>query len=88
MCPDGAVRGHLRTNACGANLNREWGNSGDYVAPTAERSPEVLCVLEKMKKTGCDFFLDVHGAWNECLVPRITLAHSLLHQRLCSLTHT
>jgi murein tripeptide amidase MpaA len=24
MCPDGAVKGHLRTNACGANLNREW----------------------------------------------------------------
>eukprot|EP00964_Phaeocystis_antarctica_P086039 scaffold54421_cov25-Phaeocystis_antarctica.AAC.1 len=24
MNPDGAVRGHLRTNACGANLNREW----------------------------------------------------------------
>ena len=24
MNPDGGVRGHLRTNACGANLNREW----------------------------------------------------------------
>merc|ERR1712166_25233 len=24
MCPDGSVKGHLRTNAVGANLNREW----------------------------------------------------------------
>ena len=38
---DGSFRGHLRTNACGANLNREWANSGDYKAPTLERSPEV-----------------------------------------------
>ena len=38
---DGAFRGHLRTNACGANLNREWCTTGDYVAPTLERSPEV-----------------------------------------------
>lgn len=28
-------RGHLRTNAAGANLNREW------AAPSAEESPEV-----------------------------------------------
>ena len=33
--PDGAIRGHLRTNAVGANLNREWAN------PTMEHSPEV-----------------------------------------------
>lgn len=39
-------RGHLRTNACGANLNREWAH------PTAERSPEVLAVSQAMKKTG------------------------------------
>ena len=30
MNPDGAFRGHLRTNACGANLNREWCSTGDY----------------------------------------------------------
>ena len=36
MNPDGSYRGHLRTNASGANLNREWKN------PTLERSPEVM----------------------------------------------
>ena len=55
MNPDGSRRGHLRTNACGANLNREWHE------PTLERSPEVYYVLEKMKSTGLDFGLDVHG---------------------------
>jgi len=55
MNPDGSRRGHLRTNAVGVNLNREWH------APTLQRSPEVLCVLEKMKSTGLDFGLDVHG---------------------------
>ncbi|MEC7289757.1 MAG: M14-type cytosolic carboxypeptidase, partial [Pseudomonadota bacterium] len=33
--PDGSRRGHLRTNAKGVNLNREWAE------PTAENSPEV-----------------------------------------------
>lgn len=55
MNPDGSRRGHLRTNAGGANLNREW------EAPTADRSPEVLLIREKMRETGVDFFLDVHG---------------------------
>ncbi len=31
MCPDGSVRGYLRTNSCGANLNREWCSTGDYL---------------------------------------------------------
>jgi murein tripeptide amidase MpaA len=61
MNPDGGTRGHLRTNACGANLNREWASSPGYEAPTMERSPEVYAVLEKMKETGCDVFLDIHG---------------------------
>lgn len=52
---DGARRGHLRTNAAGADLNREWAE------PTAERSPEVLAIRNRMDETGCDFFLDVHG---------------------------
>ncbi|MDB5697064.1 MAG: hypothetical protein JWN21_2607 [Sphingomonas bacterium] len=55
MNPDGTRRGHLRTNAAGVNLNREWH------APTVERSPEVLCVLDAMNETGVDFALDVHG---------------------------
>lgn len=55
MNPDGAVRGHLRNNAAGANLNREWH------APTRERSPEVLAVRDRMDATGVDLFLDVHG---------------------------
>lgn len=55
MNPDGAVRGNLRTNGAGANLNREW------VAPSMERSPEVFLVKSRMHETGCDFFLDVHG---------------------------
>lgn len=55
MNPDGAVRGHLRTNACGANLNREW------ATPSLERSPEVKLVLDQMDHVGCDLCLDVHG---------------------------
>jgi murein tripeptide amidase MpaA len=55
MNPDGSKRGHLRTNACGANLNREWEST------TMERSPEVYLVREKMRETGVDFALDMHG---------------------------
>eukprot|EP00543_Licmophora_paradoxa_P009848 CAMPEP_0202463696 /NCGR_PEP_ID=MMETSP1360-20130828/59169_1 /ASSEMBLY_ACC=CAM_ASM_000848 /TAXON_ID=515479 /ORGANISM="Licmophora paradoxa, Strain CCMP2313" /LENGTH=419 /DNA_ID=CAMNT_0049086699 /DNA_START=94 /DNA_END=1353 /DNA_ORIENTATION=- len=61
MCLDGSVMGHLRTNAAGANLNREWHPSEGYDAPTLERSPEVYHVLKKMDETGVDAFLDVHG---------------------------
>jgi len=55
MNPDGSKRGHLRTNAAGANLNREW------IGATMERSPEVYLVREKMAETGVDFHMDVHG---------------------------
>lgn len=55
MNPDGSRRGHLRTNAVGANLNREWAN------PTPARSPEILAVRNRMDATGVDFALDVHG---------------------------
>lgn len=55
MNPDGAVLGNLRTNAAGANLNREW------LDATMERSPEVFLVRQKMLETGVDLFLDIHG---------------------------
>jgi len=55
MNPDGSRRGNLRTNSAGTDLNREWDN------PSAERSPEVFFVRQKMAKTGVDFCLDVHG---------------------------
>jgi len=55
MNPDGSARGHLRTNANGANLNREW------QTPSMENSPEVYLVREKMLETGVDMLLDIHG---------------------------
>lgn len=55
MNPDGSVRGNLRTNAAGANLNREW------MTPSMEASPEVFVVRDKIHEVGCDLFLDVHG---------------------------
>ena len=55
MNPDGSRRGYLRTNASGANLNREW------LEPSLERSPEVYRVRERMGRTGVDLCLDVHG---------------------------
>jgi len=61
MNPDGAVRGYLRTNASGANLNREWSSTSNYVAPSLQRSPEVYYVLKQMDKTGVDIFADIHG---------------------------
>ena len=55
MNPDGSRRGHLRTNAVGVNLNREWHE------PSMERSPEVFLVRQAMDETGVDFAMDVHG---------------------------
>lgn len=55
MNPDGSVRGHLRTNAAGINLNREW------ATPSLEKSPEVFHVRNKMDEVGVDLFLDMHG---------------------------
>jgi murein tripeptide amidase MpaA len=55
MNPDGSFRGHLRTNAKGANLNREWQE------PSPETSPEVFLTRRRMEETGVDFMLDVHG---------------------------
>ena len=55
MNPDGSARGHLRTNAVGTNLNREW------AAPSLEKSPEVFYVLKAMEEIGVDMYLDLHG---------------------------
>jgi murein tripeptide amidase MpaA len=55
MNPDGSVRGNLRTNAAGANLNREW------MTPSLATSPEVFHVRAAMQATGIDGFLDIHG---------------------------
>jgi murein tripeptide amidase MpaA len=55
MNPDGSFRGHLRTNAVGVNLNREWH------APSVERSPEVLCVRNAMDANPPVFAMDIHG---------------------------
>jgi murein tripeptide amidase MpaA len=63
--PDGSRRGHLRTNAVGTNLNREWAE------PTAERSPEVLAIRNRMDETGVDFAMDVHA---DEAIPAVFLA--------------
>lgn len=63
--PDGSVRGHLRTNAVGVNLNREWHE------PSAEQSPEVLCIRKAMDQTGVHFAMDVHG---DEAIPAVFLA--------------
>jgi murein tripeptide amidase MpaA len=65
MNPDGSIRGHLRTNAAGVNLNREWH------APTAEKSPEVQCVLAAMDAAGCHLAMDVHG---DEAIPQVFIA--------------
>lgn len=53
--PDGSCRGHLRANAAGVNLNREWHE------PSADQSPEVLAIRNAMDESGVDFAIDVHG---------------------------
>lgn len=65
MNPDGSRRGHLRTNFAGVNLNREWDN------PSAERSPEVLCVRNAMDDSGVDWAMDIHG---DEAIPAVFLA--------------
>ncbi len=80
MNPDGAVRGNLRTNAGGANLNREW------LEPSMQRSPEVWLVRQKMMQVGVDLSLDAHGdevlPYNFCVgsegVPGYTPAREAL----------
>jgi murein tripeptide amidase MpaA len=52
---DGAARGHLRGNAAGLDLNRQW------AAPDPERAPEIAAILSAMDETGVALGLDVHG---------------------------
>src|SRR3546814_12240361 len=54
MNPDGVFLGHLRTNAAGANLNREWRE------PSPEHSTEVFHVIRRMEATGLAMCIDVH----------------------------
>ncbi len=63
--PDGSCRGHLRTNALGINLNREWDN------PSSERSPEVLAIRDAMDASGVHFAMDIHG---DEAIPAVFLA--------------
>ena len=63
--PDGSRRGHLRTNAIGTNLNREW------ASPSLEKSPEVIAIRDAMDETGVDFAMDVHG---DEAIPAVFLA--------------
>ena len=63
--PDGSRRGHLRTNAAGVNLNREWAE------PSPKRSPEVLAIRNAMDESGVDFAMDVHG---DEAIPHVFLA--------------
>lgn len=74
--PDGTARGHQRMNAAGVDLNREW------LEPTVEKSPEVLCVRQQMQTTGVDFCLDAHGDEN---IPYVFLAARELTDRIESL---
>ncbi|MEZ5757879.1 MAG: M14-type cytosolic carboxypeptidase [Emcibacteraceae bacterium] len=53
--PDGSIRGHLRCNAKGQNLNRDWAD------PDPELSPEIYYLRAKMDEKGLDFSLDCHG---------------------------
>jgi murein tripeptide amidase MpaA len=85
MNPDGSRRGHLRTNAIGINLNREWHE------PSAQRSPEVLHVRDEMDRTGVHFAIDVHG--DEAIaanfmagfegIPSLHPAQQALYSRYC-----
>lgn len=55
MNPDGSFRGNLRTNAAGANLNREWG------VGNIQSCPEVHYVTAAMNVDRPVMVMDVHG---------------------------
>lgn len=55
MNPSGSRLGYHRSNECGVNLNASW------AAPSPQDAAPVHHVLERMRRTGVDFCLDVHG---------------------------
>lgn len=57
--PDGSIRGHLRTNAVGANLNREWAN------PSMEHSPEVR--KNSLSQIHDELYFDEVHCWDNLL---------------------
>lgn len=79
MNPDGSIRGHLRTNAVGINLNREW------QSPSLDKSPEVYLVRERMLITGVDMFLDIHG--DEALPYNFVAGCKVVHHIVTSKQH-
>jgi len=92
MNPDGALRGHLRTNAAGQDLNRAWQSA------STDKSPEVLFAQVQMKQHGVDMFLDVHGdeeiphvftagcEGNPGFTPRIEALEKAFRDNLCKRT--
>jgi murein tripeptide amidase MpaA len=85
MNPDGSVRGNLRTNAHGVNLNRAWRE------PDPIHSVEVAATRARMLATGVDLFLDIHGdetlpyvfVDGNGMVPGFTAAQAAQEQRFC-----
>lgn len=56
--PDGTAMGHMRTNALGANLNREWER------PHAAYAPEVAALRDAVDALGgVSLFMDLHADW-------------------------
>ncbi|MFK8330503.1 M14-type cytosolic carboxypeptidase [Pseudomonas sp. BJa5] len=92
MNPDGAIAGHLRTNAAGQDLNRAWQNA------STDRSPEVLFAQVQMRQYGVDMFLDVHGdeeiphvftagcEGNPGFTPRLEALEQAFRDNLCKRT--
>lgn len=92
MNPDGAVRGHLRTNFNGKDLNRAWQDA------SIDQTPEVFFAQQQMKLHGVDLFLDAHGdeeiphvftaacEGNPGYTPRIAALEDNFRRTLCRLT--
>jgi murein tripeptide amidase MpaA len=59
-CPDGTFRGHLRTNAAGANLNREWRHEPGQM-PDLDCAPEAYFLTKAMDEEPPSLLIDVHG---------------------------